>query len=266
MRRGPARWLDLLFEIADGADEVSLRWFREPGLHVRSKRDRSPVTNADHAIEHVVRRVCRRRAPALGFLGEETGGVGERGEPRLIVDPIDATWNFLRGIPVFATLLAVEEHGEIVAGLVSAPALRSRWSAARGEGAYLDGWKLSISRTASLQEAHVFYGNLGGSAEASPPRGFLSLLERARRTRGFGDFYQHALVADGAGDVAIDPVVQPWDVAPLQILVEEAGGRATTLEGERTIYGGSLVTSNGHLHDEVLRLLRGEGESRAGRP
>jgi len=250
----PADWLPFLTVLADRADEIALRGFRKKGLRVEDKPDRSPVTDADRAIEETVRTVTRQRHPELGLLGEEQGASAGSSAARLIVDPIDATRNFVRGIPVFATLLAIEEGDEVVAGVVSAPALRTRWHAARGAGAFREGARLAVSGVRALERALLFHGNLG-PAEGAPPRGIFELIRAVERTRGFGDFYQHMLVAEGAGEIAIDPVMQPWDIAAVQVVVEEAGGRATTLSGERSIYGGSLVTSNGPLHQAILDTL-----------
>jgi len=155
---------------------------------------------------------------------------------------------------VFATLLAIETGGEVVAGVASAPALGARWHAARGGGAFRDGRRILVSRIEALEHAMLFHGNLG-PGEAGPPPGIAGLIARVERTRGFGDFLQHMLVAEGAGEVAIDPVMQPWDIAAPQVIVEEAGGRATGLGGKRSIYAGSLVTSNGPLHESALRAL-----------
>lgn len=251
-----AHWLPLLHEIADRADAIALGHFRTARLAVDLKPDRSPVTAADRAIETAAREVVRAREPDLGVLGEEDGleeGTGE--ETRLIVDPIDGTRNFVRGIPVFATLLAVEQHGTVVAGVISAPALGRRWHAARGAGAFCGERPIRVSTIATLERAQLFHGSVGGLGEGNPLPALLALAQRVERTRGFGDFFQHVLVAEGAGEIAVDPVVQPWDIAPLMVLVEEAGGRCTTLTGERTIYGGSLVTTNGLLHEVALRGL-----------
>src|SRR5437867_1997366 len=187
-------------------------------------------------------------------LGVGVGATAGSSAARLIVDPIDATRNFVRGIPVFATLLAIEDGDEVVAGVVSAPALRTRWHAARGAGAFREGARLAVSGVRALERALLFHGNLG-PAEGAPPRGIFELIRGVERTRGLGDFYQHMLVAEAAGEIAIDPVMQPWDIAAVQVVVEEAGGRATTLSGERSIYGGSLVTSNGPLHQAILDTL-----------
>lgn len=256
-RRPPADWLPILHEIADRADAIALRLFRMKGLRVDTKADQSPVTEADQAIESTARALARERHTELGLLGEEQGEVGPT-ETRLIIDPIDGTRNFVRGIPIFATLLAIEAHGEVVAGVASAPALGARWHAARDCGAFREGRRLQVSRVRALDRALLFHGNLG-PGEAGPAPGLLRLIGRVERTRGFGDFYQHVLVAEGAGEIAIDPVVKPWDVAALQLIVEEAGGRATALGGERSIYASSLVSSNGPLHEAVLETLTRSG-------
>ncbi len=247
-------WLPFLMAAADRADEIALHFFRNPGLRVDTKPDLSPVTEADRVIEAMARRLVRDTHPALGVLGEEEGEAAGTAEARLIIDPIDGTRNFVRGIPVFATLLAIETGGEVVAGVASAPALGARWHAARGGGAFRDGRRILVSRIESLEHALLFHGNLG-PGEAGPPPGIAGLIARVERTRGFGDFLQHMLVAEGAGEVAIDPVMQPWDIAAPQVIVEEAGGRATGLGGKRSIYAGSLVTSNGPLHESALRAL-----------
>ena len=251
----PADWLPFLTELADRADELSRRWFRAAGLRVAEKADLSPVTEADQAIEAMARRLVRENHPELGVLGEEEGEAPGTAETRLIIDPIDGTRNFVRGIPVFATLVAIETGGEVVAGVASAPALAARWHAARGSGAFRDGRRIQVSRIASLEHAMLFHGNLG-PGEAGPPPGIADLFARVERTRGFGDFYQHMLVAEGAGEAALDPVVQPWDIAALQVIVEEAGGRATSLSGERSIRANSLLTSNGLLQNAILAILR----------
>lgn len=254
----PPPWLSLLESIADRADEIALRFFRRDGLRVDEKPDLSPVTEADRAIEESARALVRQRHPELGLLGEEMGETpGSNGTTRLIIDPIDGTRNFVRGIPVFGTLLAVEERGEIVAAVASAPALRTRWRAALGFGAFEGSRRLRVSGIRELGRALVFHGSMG-HGEAPPPRAVRALIERADRTRGFGDFYQHVLVAQGSGELAIDIGVKPWDVAALILIAEEAGGRATTLSGERRIDGGSLVTSNGAVHQAALAALREE--------
>jgi len=252
--RSAADWLPFLTALADRADEIALRLFRKKGLRVDEKPDLSPVTEADEAIETTACALARERHPELGLLGEEHGEASGAAEARLIIDPIDGTRNFVRGIPLFATLLAIEQRGESVAGIASAPALHARWHAARGAGAFRDGRRVAVSGVRALERALLFHGNLA-PGESSPPPGLRGLIGRVERTRGFGDFYQHVLVAEGAGEIAIDPETQPWDIAALQVIVEEAGGRATALSGERSIYAGSFVTSNGPLHQAILDAL-----------
>ncbi len=219
----PADWLPFLTELADRADALARRWFRAAGLRVAEKPDLSPVTEADRAIEAMARRLVREHHPELGVLGEEEGDAPGSAETRLIIDPIDGTRNFVRGIPVFATLIAIETSGEVVAGVASAPALAARWHAARGSGAFRDGQRIRVSRIESLQHAMLFHGNLA-PGEAGPPPGIAGLM-------------------------------QPWDIAAPLVIVEEAGGRATGLGGERSIFAGSLVSSNGPLHESALRAL-----------
>ncbi len=248
-------WLRLIDEIADLADDISLRFFQARDLAVAAKSDGSPVSEADRAIEQVARQVVRKRHPGLGVYGEEEGDTPGDDGARLIIDPIDGTRSFVRGVPIFATLLAVEEDGDIVAGVVSAPGLGVRWRAARGRGAYCGSRRLRVSSVSAVEKAQLFHGDLGGTSEPHPPPGFSTILHRVERSRGYGDFYQHMLVAEGGGEFAFDPGVNPWDVAPILLIVEEAGGRATSFEGKRTIYGGSFVTSNGLLHDAALDAL-----------
>jgi histidinol-phosphatase len=258
----PRKWLAFLDAVAGRADAIAMDFFHGRRFTVEEKPDLSPVTEADRAIEKAARDLAREQFPDLGIHGEELG-LTQGGSPtRLIIDPIDATRNFIRGIPVFASLLAIEDRGEIVAGVVSAPALRARWRAARGLGAFLNDQPIRVSRMSRLDQAQAFHGDIAGLAEPEPPPGFTALLERTQRARGFGDFYQHVLVAQGAGELSLDSGVKPWDIAPLQVIVEEAGGRATTLAGERSIYQGSLVCTNGLLHEQVLDAL---GRSRQGR-
>jgi len=251
-------WLPFLVEIADRADEIALRLFRSVDLHVEQKPDRSLVTEGDREIEAAARKRLAERHPELGILGEELGEAEGSADARLVIDPIDATFNFVRGIPVFATLLAIESAGEIVAGLVSAPALNTRWHAARGAGAFEGARRLRVSGVRELAHAQLLHGSLGGYEGVLTPAGLTTLAKVTHRQRGFGDFWQHCLVAAGAGEIGVDPIVHPWDIAALQVIVEEAGGRATSLSGERSIYAGSLVSTNGLLHNAALAHLRGD--------
>lgn len=250
-----ATWLELLHEIADSADGIALRYFRRADLRVDDKSDGSPVSEADRAIEAAARALVAKRTPGLGVYGEEEGETGSDGGARLIIDPIDGTRNFVRGIPVFASLLAIEEEGSLVAGLVSAPALRMRWFAARGSGAFIGPRRIHVSTIGELSRAHLFHTDIAGRAEGPLPGRFAALLARVERTRGFGDFYQHMLVAEGAGEIALDHKMQPWDVAAVKIIVEEAGGISTSFTGVNTVDVPTLVSTNGLLHESVLAAL-----------
>lgn len=252
---GRGTWLELLHEIADAADGIAMRHFRRADLQVDDKSDGSPVSEADRAIEAMARELVAKRSPGLGVCGEEEGETRADNGARLIIDPIDGTRNFVRGIPVFASLIAVEEEGRLVAGMVSAPAMRQRWYAARGMGAFLGPRRLHVSPIRDLARAHLFHGDLAGRAEGTPPPGELALLSRVERTRGFGDFYQHMLVAEGAGEIALDPKMKPWDIAAVKIIVEEAGGRSTSFGGDDTIESPTLLSTNGHLHETVVAAL-----------
>jgi histidinol-phosphatase len=251
----------LLEAIAHEADTISMRYFRSDGLRIERKGDGTAVTQADRAVEEMARAKVTASGLALDVLGEELGGDNAKtaaasSRPRMIIDPIDGTEEFLRGIQTFGTLIAIEQNGQIIAGMVSAPGLHSRWWAYRGEGAYRDGKKLHVSNVTSLSKAMVFTTGTGPSKNANDQARIRRLLDHARSSRSFGGFWQHMLVAEGAIEVALDWTSKPWDLAPLGIMVEEAGGRSTNVRGERTIYTGQLVSTNGKIHDEVLKLLQ----------
>lgn len=251
----PEEWITLLQCLADRADAIAMRHFRTPCLAVVRKRDGSPVTAADQEIEREMETLVKQAAPELGILGEEYGERPGSGMARLIVDPIDATLNFIRGDTVFATLLAIEVAGEVVAGLVSAPALPGRWWAARGAGAWRDHRTIHVSGCDELAACRLICGTPAGDLVRSRYPGLEALARATRPTREAGDFLQHLWVAEGRGEIAIDLEVAAWDIAALRVIIEEAGGTATTVDGRRTLHGGSLVTSNGRVHDEVLAFL-----------
>lgn len=249
-------WLDFLLGLAGRAEPIARHWFRRNDLDITIKADQSPVTAADLAIERELRTAALAVHPDIGLIGEEYGST-ETKTTNLIVDPIDGTANFARGIPIFASLLAIQVEHEIVAGVVTAPALGTRWYAARGCGAFRDGHPIRVSGIDALTDAQVFHGGMAGAERTGELPGMLPLLRASKRQRGFGDFWQHVLVAEGAGEVAIDVGLAPWDIAALIIVTEEAGGRATTLAGDRDIHGRSLLTTNGHLHEPARALLIG---------
>ncbi|MGZ4397093.1 MAG: inositol monophosphatase family protein [Gaiellaceae bacterium] len=239
--------LALAQELATVADGMSFARFRAADLRVDTKPDLTPVTEADRAIERRLRELLASRRPDDAILGEEEGASGEAPR-RWIIDPIDGTRNYSRGIPVFATLIALECDGVIELGVVSAPALGRRWWAARGAGAYADGQPIHVSRVERIEDAVVSLG-------APPQQALAALARRAWHPRGFGDFWQHMLVAEGAVDVAVDPMMSLWDCAALQPIVEEAGGAFSDLTGRPWPDGGSGLSSNGLLHEAVLEAL-----------
>src|SRR5215472_12064 len=250
----------LLTEIAGEAETIAMRYFRSKELHVERKSDGTAVTPADRAVEEMARSKVAKSGLALDVLGEEMGGSNAKsaagtGRPRMIIDPIDGTEEFSRGIPTFGTLMGIEEEGEIVAAMVSAPGLRSRWWAYRGEGAFRDGKKLHVSSVDRLSNAMVFTTGTGPTKNVADQAKIRRLLDASRSSRSFGGFWQHMLVAEGSIEAALDWTSKPWDLAPLGIIVEEAGGRSTNARGERTIYTGQLISTNGKIHDQVLELL-----------
>jgi histidinol-phosphatase len=241
----------LALSLADESDAITMKHFRSVSLAVRTKDDRTPVSEADEATERMIRERLQRDRPDDGILGEEYGTSGSA-ERRWIIDPIDGTKNYIRGVPVFATLIALEG----MLGVVSAPALGRRWWAMRGEGAFCNGAPIHVSSVQQIADAHFSYDSLTDFANAGMEPQFRSLVQKCWRTRAFGDFWSHMLVAEGAVDVAVEPQVAHWDLAALQVIVEEAGGRFTTLAGEDRADGGSVVSTNGPIHDAVLEILR----------
>jgi histidinol-phosphatase len=234
---------------------VTLAHFRRDDLVVESKADATPVTQADHDAETVVRDALARARPGDAVLGEEHGSSGDA-RRRWIVDPIDGTKSYARGVPVWATLIALERDGTLAVGVVSAPALGARWWAARGEGAFRDGRPVRVSGVSRLEDAHLAYDSVPDVEAVGLGDSFLALARRCRRTRGFGDFWGHVMVADGSFDIAVETGgLGVWDLAAPLVIVEEAGGRLTDLRGDARADGGDAVTTNGLLHDEVLAAL-----------
>ena len=252
--------LALALALADAADEITTRRFQSVDLTVETKPDLTPVSDADRAVESMIRERLAGERPSDAVLGEEYGAGGDDSERRWIVDPIDGTKNFVRGAPVWATLIALQAADEIAVGVVSAPALGRRWWAARGDGAWTtapgeEKRRCQVSQVASLGDAFLSYSSLTGWEEQGRLAALLDLSRRVWRTRAFGDFWSHMLVAEGAVDASCEPEVSLWDLAALQPIVEEAGGRFTDLSGVDGADGGSVVCSNGRLHDEVLTAL-----------
>ncbi len=259
-------WLALAHAACDEADEIARQSFRRD-LEISTKPDRTFVTQADTSIERAIRGRISAAHPDHGLVGEEYGIEGATAATRWYIDPIDGTHNFIRGVPLFGTLLAVERDGELQAAVLSAPALRERWWARRGGGAWARGLDdetprpLHVSRVSSLGDAQLLYGSAHEIEASGHAPGFRSLLADVWRERGFGDFWGYALLAGGAAEAMVEVGLSPWDAAAPLVLVEEAGGRATNFDGERSFDSGTFVVSNGILHDEILARLRGGGRS-----
>jgi histidinol-phosphatase len=247
--------LEVALELADIADSITQARFRAPDLRVETKSDSTPVTDADRATEHALRDALQRLRPGQEIVGEEFGGEGEA-EWRWILDPIDGTVNYANGVPVWATLIALMRADRAVCGVVSAPALGRRWWAATGQGAFTDsGRRIHVSRTPTLADAYVSCTDVRDFATRRGERGFRTVLQRARVVRAFGDFWSHMLVAEGVIDVAVEAWVNPWDVAATQVIMVEAGGRFSDFDGAMRIDSGTVITTNGLLHDELVALM-----------
>lgn len=251
----------LLEELAKDADTIALKYFHSDEMRVDRKEDGSAVTPADRAVEEMARAKVAASGLAMDVLGEEMGGDNAKapaanGRARLIIDPIDGTEEFSRGIATFGTLMGIECGGEVVAGMASAPALGTRWWGYRGQGAWRNGKRIHVSNVAKLNAGMSFTGGTGPNKSREKIEKMRRLLDASRHGRSLGGFWQHMLVAEGAIEVALDLHSKAWDLAPLALIVEEAGGRSTDVNGKHTIYSGNLVSTNGHVHDEVLALLR----------
>ncbi|MBI2776588.1 MAG: histidinol phosphatase [Chloroflexi bacterium] len=258
-------WVEAALRWCDAADEIALRYFREAPVTTR-KPDRTFVTEADTAIERLIRDRIAAELPAHGVVGEEYGNDAGGASVRWYVDPIDGTHNYLRGIPIFATLLGVERDGELQAGIISAPAMGVRWYAWRGGGAWATGLsggsadprtprRLRATEIASLDEAQLVYAGPRDLVATGRAPGFSKLVDTTWRERGFGEFWGYGLVAEGAAEIMIECGLKMWDVAAPAVIVEEAGGRITDLDGTRDLGSGTTLATNGVLHDAVLRIV-----------
>jgi histidinol-phosphatase len=254
----PRTLLAFAHQLLDETDALALRHFGGE-LTVDAKADRSLVTQADTEVETRLRERIADEHPTHTVAGEEFGTDADAGDGRWIIDPIDATHNFVRGIEVFATLLAFEREGSLEVGVVSAPAMGRRWFAVRGGGAHLR-WRgedrpIHVSKVASLDEAQIVFSTLRGLEDAGLGDGLRRVVHRSWRDRGFGDFWGHMLVAQGAGETMIEYGVKPWDMAAPYVVITEAGGRMTDYDGRPSWTAHNVLSSNGLLHDELLRFL-----------
>ncbi|MFH5824123.1 histidinol-phosphatase [Georgenia sp. AZ-5] len=264
---GASRYTDdlrMAHVIADQVDGQTMARFGALDLVVDTKPDLTPVSDADRSAEETIRAQLARARSRDSVLGEEFGTTGH--SPRQwVVDPIDGTKNFVRGVPVWATLIGLVEDGEVVVGVVSAPALNRRWWAAKGAGAWTgrslsSARQLHVSRVADLADASMSYSSLGGWADRGGLRAFLSLAQRVWRTRAYGDFWSYMLVAEGAVDIACEPDLELYDMAALVPIVTEAGGRFTSLDGADGPWGGNAVVTNSLLHEAVLAELTSQAD------
>src|SRR3954454_21548486 len=251
--------LRLAHVLADDADSLSTSRFRALDLHVVNKPARPPVTDADKSVEEGIRRTLSRARPRDAVLGEEQGSVGHS-QRRWVVDPIDGTKNFVRGVPVWATLISLMVDDEVVVGCVSAPLLQRRWWASKGGGAWagralLRASECHVSGVARLDAASLSYSSFDGWDEQDRLDAFLALARRCWRTRAYGDFWSYMLIAEGAVDLAAEPDLELYDMAALDVIVREAGGTFTSLDGTPGPLGGNALASNGRLHDHALAFL-----------
>jgi histidinol-phosphatase len=253
--------LALALRLADTADGITITRFRAADLRVAHKPDRTPVTDADTATEDALRSVLGTERAGDAVLGEERGGSVPESGRRWVLDPIDGTKNFSRGVPAWATLIALTVHGRAVVGVASAPALQRRWWAAEGRGAWMSEAggpprRITVSGVTDLGDAYLSTSDFRTFAQAGDLQRWLALGDACWETRAFGDFWQHCLVAEGVIDLAVDRTASTWDLAALLPIVAEAGGRLTDFAGSDTYAGGSAVTSNGAVHDAALAVLR----------
>ncbi|WP_123024182.1 histidinol-phosphatase [Mycolicibacterium stellerae] len=251
--------LALALEMADAADALTLDRFGALDLRVDTKPDLTPVTDADQSAEELLRSALAAHRPDDSVFGEELGGTPAFSGRQWVLDPIDGTKNYVRGVPVWCTLIALLVDGAPVVGVVSAPALGRRWWAGAGEGAFTSFGdakrRISVSGVDDLASASLSFSDLTGWGDRRSR--FLDLTDEVWRVRAYGDFWSHCLVAEGAVDIAIEPDLHPWDLAPLDILVREAGGTFTNFHGDPGPHGVSAVSTNGLLHDTVLARLNG---------
>lgn len=258
--------LALALRLADAADKITVARYQALDLVVTTKPDLTPVTDADRATETAIRQLLHTARPQDGVVGEEFGGVAGKeerisGSRYWVIDPIDGTKNFMRGVPTWATLIALVENEEVVVGVASAPALARRWYASEKTGAFVtfngaQPKKISVSGVRDLAHASTLYSDLVGWGERLP--NFMQLMEKSWRTRGVGDFWSHMLVAEGAAEIAIEPSLALWDMAALDIIVREAGGSFTSCNGDPGPHHGSGVSTNALLHDLVIGQLNGK--------
>ncbi|MDB5102832.1 MAG: histidinol-phosphate phosphatase [Fibrobacteres bacterium] len=243
---------ELALRMAKEAGSIILSYF-QTSMHVETKQDNSPVTIADRKSEEALRALMEKHTPGYGIIGEEFGTQAGLTDREWVIDPIDGTKAFIHGVPLFGTLLALLEKGKPIVGVISLPALGHVVHASAGGGCKLDGKPCSVSRIASIEESLLLDGSISTMERLGHGSAWTALRTRAKLHRGWGDCYGHFLVATGRAEAMVDPIVSVWDVAPMAIILPEAGGRFSTIDGADTITGGSGISSNGLVHEEILK-------------
>lgn len=253
--------LKFALELADEADKLALARYRAQDLKIENKPDNTPVTEADHAIENMLREKISKEYPNDAILGEEFGMENSQTDRTWVIDPIDGTKNYLRGVPVWATLIALVIDDQPMIGVVSCPAMGRRWWAEKGSGAFtrdVDGSvrRISVSGVSKIQDASFSYSDEIGWAQHGNGNAFSNIKSSVWRTRAYGDFWSHLMVAEGSVDIAAEPQLNKWDMAANNVIVAEAGGKVTGFKGGDAFIEGNALTTNGLLHNEVLALIQ----------
>lgn len=253
--------LEFALQMADLADQITIAKYRAQDLKIETKPDSTPVTEADRAVEEMLRAKISATHPQDGIVGEEFGNSNEDQSRLWVLDPIDGTKNYLRGVPVWATLIALVIDDEPVVGVVSAPALGRRWWASKGSGAFtldVDGTvrKIEVSKVSKISDSSFSYSDEIGWAQHGTGNAFDNLVAEVWRSRAYGDFWSHIMVAEGAVDIAAEPQLNKWDMAANNAIVIEAGGKVTSFTGGSAFTDGNAISTNGLLHDEVIRLVQ----------
>lgn len=246
--------LEYALKVVKASERITLKYFRSK-VKVDYKSDRSPVTIADKSCEKFLTGELAKKFPHHGFYGEEFGDSSAGSEFRWIIDPIDGTRNYTRGIPYWGTLCGLEHNGEMVAGIMSLPALKKVYYASKGHGAFCDGKRIRVSKVTELEKSTIVFGGLSYFVGTKYERAFLDIIKSSYHDRGFGDCFGYTFVADGQAEAMIDPIVSPWDVAAIKPIIEEAGGVFTDFEGNPTIYNRTGLAGNPYIHDAILKRM-----------
>jgi histidinol-phosphatase len=245
---------DAALDAAQQAGQFALGYF-DRGIAIEWKADHSPVTLADRGAEDIIRKALLGKFPADGFLGEESGDTPGSSGFRWIIDPIDGTRSFVRGIPLWATMIGLEYKGELIAGVVFLPAMKQVFHALRGHGAFRDDRCIHVSDINALDKAHVYYSSISWFTKAGHDRQFLELVKQTERQRGFGDFYGFMMVAQGSGEIMVEHGVHAWDVAAIEPIIAESGGKLTAWDGKLDIEKPDVLATNGLLHERALAII-----------